>query len=55
MYPKVSAKPKRSCKGVMLSVKLDASKHFSCVEQNKDIVNRLNLGSGKDENCSHIN
>lgn len=50
MCPKVSEKPGRAHKGVMLSVKLDVIKHFSCGEQNKDVVHALNLGSGKDKN-----
>ena len=28
MCPKVSEKPKRACKGVRLSIKLDVIKHF---------------------------
>lgn len=41
MCPKVSGKPKRADKHVMLSMKLDVIKHFGCVQ--KDIVRPLNL------------
>lgn len=48
MCPKASEKLTRAYKGVILSIKLDVIKHFSCGEQNKDIVRALNFGSGKD-------
>ena len=38
MCPKVSEKPKRTCKGVMLSIKMDVIKHLDCSEQNKDAL-----------------
>ena len=38
MRPKVSEKPKRACKGVMLSVKLDVIKSFYHDERNKGFI-----------------
>lgn len=42
MCPKVSERPKRTCKSVMLSIKMNIIKHLNCSEPNKNAF-ALNL------------
>ena len=42
MCPKVSERPKRICKSVMLGIKMNIIKHLNCNEPNKDVF-ALNL------------
>ena len=42
MCPKVSYRPKRTCKSVMLGIKMNIIKHLNCSEPNKDAF-ALNL------------
>lgn len=50
--PQASKSPKRTHKGITLSVKLGIIKHFDGGEQNKAVVHVLNFRSGSTQTYS---